>query len=124
MNPLSGTVDCWGTPLGCRIQSAALWVGKERIPMEEQEAYLRAKKRVEVKIGFFIHLVVYLGVNTLLIIINIMTSTQYLWFKWPLIGWGIGIIFHALGVFVFSKGLSIKERMIEKEMKKEITRDR
>jgi hypothetical protein len=102
----------------------ALWVGKERISMEEQEAYQRAKKRVELKIGFYIHLAVYLGVNTLLIIINIMTSTQYLWFKWPLIGWGIGILFHALGVFVFSRGLSIKERMIEKEMKKEIKQDR
>jgi len=62
---------------------------------------------------------VYAGVNTLLIIINLITSTQYLWFKWPLVGWGIGLFFHALGVFAFSKGLSIKERMIEKEMKKE-----
>ena len=87
--------------------------------MENQEAYQRAKKRVEAKIGFFIHLTVYIVVNILLVIINFSTSTEYLWFKWPLIGWGIGVLFHALGVFVFSGGSVIKEQMIEKEMKKE-----
>jgi hypothetical protein len=55
----------------------------------------------------------------LLVIVNISTSPQYLWFKWPLIGWGIGVISHALGVFVFTGGSAIKEQMIEKEMEKE-----
>jgi hypothetical protein len=87
--------------------------------MGDQEAYERAKGRVEAKIGFFIHLAVYIVVNSLLIIINISTSPQYLWFKWPLIGWGIGVIFHALGVFFLSGGSAIKERLIEKEMKKQ-----
>ena len=87
--------------------------------MENQEAYERAKKRVEAKIGFYIHLSVYIAVNILLIIVNISTSPQYLWFKWPLIGWGIGVVSHALGVFVFTSGSAIKEQMIEKEMKKE-----
>jgi hypothetical protein len=91
----------------------------EKSAMESQEAYQRAKKKVEAKLGFYIHLAVYIIVNILLIIINLSTSTQYLWFKWPLIGWGIGVFFHALGAFVFSGGSVIKERMIEKEMKKE-----
>jgi hypothetical protein len=86
--------------------------------MENQEAYERAKKRVEAKIGFYIHLAVYVGVNLLLVIINLTTSPHYLWFKWPLMGWGIGLFFHGLGIFAFSKGEAIKERMIEKEMKK------
>ena len=87
--------------------------------MENQEAYERARKRVEAKIGFYVHLSVYIAVNILLVIVNISTSPQYLWFKWPLIGWGIGVISHALGVFVFTGGSTIKEQMIEKEMKKE-----
>ena len=89
--------------------------------MENLEAYKRAKKRVEAKIGFYIHLTVYLGVNLLLIIINLTSSPQYLWFKWPLLGWGIGIFFHGLSVFVFSGGRfkAIKEGMIEEEMKKD-----
>ena len=87
--------------------------------MENQEAYQKAKKKIEAKIGFYIHLAVYVGVNILLIIVNLTTSTQHLWFKWPLIGWGIGVFFHALGVFAFIEGSSIKERLIEKEMQKE-----
>ena len=90
--------------------------------MENQEAYERAKKRVEAKIGFYIHLSVYIAVNILLIIVNISTSPQYLWFKWPLIGWGIGVFSHGLGVFVFTGGSAIKDQMIEREMKKEASK--
>lgn len=87
--------------------------------MESQEAYQRAKKRVEAKFGFYIHLTVYIAVSFLLIIINLNTSLEYLWFKWPLIGWGIGVLFHTLGVFVFPEKSAVTEKMIEKEMKKE-----
>jgi len=88
--------------------------------MENQEAYQRAKKRVEAKIGFYIHLAVYVGVNVLLILINLSKSPEYLWFKWPLMGWGIGIFFHGMSVFVFSSGKfeATKEKMIQEEMKK------
>ena len=89
--------------------------------MKDDDAYQRATKRVEAKIGFYIHLVVYVGVNILLIIINLASSPEYLWFKLPLMGWGIGVLFHAMSIFVFSgsKLKGIKDRMIEKEMKKE-----
>ena len=89
--------------------------------MENQEAYQRAKRRAEAKIGFYIHLAVYVGVNILLFLINLSTSPQYFWFKWPLLGWGIGLFFHGMSVFVFSgKRLQgIKEKMIEKEMKRD-----
>ncbi len=89
--------------------------------MENPEAYKRAKKRVEAKIGFYIHLAVYVGVNLLLVIINLTSSPQYLWFIWPLFGWGIGVFFHGLSVFVFSgeRFKAVKARMIEGEMKKD-----
>ena len=89
--------------------------------MENQEAYRRGERRAEAKIGFYIHLAVYVGVNILLIIINLSTSPQYIWFKWPLLGWGIGLFFHGMSIFVFSgkKFKRIKEKMIEKEMKRD-----
>jgi len=89
--------------------------------MSDSEAYEEAKKRVEAKIGFFIHLAVYVGVNLLLIIINLTSSPQYLWFRWPLFGWGIGVFFHGLSVFAFSgrRLKAVKARMIEREMKKD-----
>jgi hypothetical protein len=34
-------------------------------------------------------------------------------------GWGICALFHGLGVFVFSNEKAIKERLIEKEYKRE-----
>ncbi len=91
----------------------------EKYVMNNQEAYQRAKKRVEAKFGFYIHLSVYIAVSILLVIINLSTSAEYFWSKWPIAGWGIGLFFHALGVFVFSGGSAIKDRMIETEMKKE-----
>jgi hypothetical protein len=84
--------------------------------MEHQEAYEKAKKRAEAKIGFYIHLAVFVGVNLLLIVINLVTAPGHLWFRWPLMGWGIGLFFHGLGVFASFKGDSIKKRMIEKEI--------
>ena len=89
--------------------------------MENQEAYEKAKKRVEARIGFYVHLAVYVAVNVLLVIINLSASPEYLWFKWPLMGWGIGLFFHGMSIFVFSgrRLREAKERMIEEEMKRE-----
>ena len=66
--------------------------------MEEHEKLERAKQRVEVLTGFYIHLVVFVLVMALLLVINILVSPVW-WVQWPLLGWGIGVIAHALAVF-------------------------
>lgn len=86
--------------------------------MEYQDEFTRAKKVAGVKIGFYIHLTAYAVVNALLVAINLITSPGYLWFVWPLLGWGVGVLAHAIVVFALLKGLGIKRRMIEKEMRK------
>lgn len=86
--------------------------------MQDKEIYGKAEKRVEAKLEFYKHLAIYIVVNILLIVINLMTSPDYYWFKWPLLGWGIGIVIHALKVIAFSKVSSLKARMIEKEIQK------
>jgi bacteriorhodopsin len=83
-------------------------------------AYREAEKRVGAKLSFLAHLAVYVVVNAIFIYINLSTSAEYLWFKWPLFGWGAGLFFHALGVLFFLKGTSLKKWMIEKEMNREI----
>jgi hypothetical protein len=87
---------------------------------EEEQAriYRTAEARAAAKIGFLIHLAVYSLVNILLITINLTTSPQYYWFKWPLLGWGIGLAMHGLGVFVFTGGGGLKERMVQRELEK------
>jgi Na+/melibiose symporter-like transporter len=84
----------------------------------DNELYEQARRRVEAKIGFFTHLAVYIVINGLLIFINLQNNPDRLWFYWPLLGWGIGIAFHALGVFVFFSGSLLKERLIDREVRK------
>lgn len=87
--------------------------------MKTQEAYKRAEKRVAAKIGFYIHFAIYLIVSIVLISINLNASGEYIWAKWPVMGWGIGILFHAMSVFVFYGKTLITENMIKKEMERE-----
>lgn len=44
--------------------------------------------------GLVYHLVVFISVNALLIVINLTVTPGYLWFKFPLIGWGCMLVFH------------------------------
>ncbi|MEZ4712958.1 MAG: 2TM domain-containing protein [Caldilineaceae bacterium] len=87
--------------------------------MTDQREYERIEKKVEEKLGVYIHLAVYLVINLFLIALNLSLSPDAYWFQWPLIGWGIGLLFHVLGVFVFGEGTAIKKRMLEDEMRKE-----
>jgi hypothetical protein len=52
----------------------------EEETMEHQDSYDPALKRVDAKIGFAIHLVVYIFVNAALIAINLRSSPEYLGF--------------------------------------------
>jgi len=89
--------------------------------VEKSEAYIRAEKRAEAKLGFYKSLITYLGVNLVLFFIDLFTSPGKWWFYWPLLFWGIGVFFHFLKVFVTGGLLAkrVKEGMIKKELEKE-----
>ena len=86
--------------------------------MKNQEAYTNAKKKVETRMSFYTHLAVYLVVITMLTILNVTIAGDYFWARWPMIGWGSGVMVHGLLTFVFDSDSSLKERLIEKEMQK------
>jgi 2TM domain len=65
----------------------------------QDERYFRAQKRVKEIKGFYGNLTSYVIVNAFLIFINLKTDPSNLWFVWPLMGWGIGILMHGLRVF-------------------------
>jgi len=69
-----------------------------------------ARRGAGARIGFHIHLTAYVLVNALLISLNLGTSTQHLWFKWPLLGWGIGILAHALATFARPRRMRTRPR--------------
>jgi hypothetical protein len=49
--------------------------------------------------GFATHLGVYAMVNFLLFAIDVSTSPGKMWFYWPLLGWGAGILAHGFLVY-------------------------
>lgn len=88
--------------------------------IEQDERYLRAKKRVENLKAFYIHLTVFILVNLFLIILNISTDSSYLWFLFPLGGWGIGLFIHGLTVLAEGKfGTEWEQRKIKEYMDKD-----
>ena len=82
----------------------------------ENAAYARAKKRVQELKGFYGNLTAYCIVIPALAIINITTYWGFQWFWFPMLGWGLGVSFHAFGVFGYGK--SWEERKIQEIVNK------
>jgi hypothetical protein len=91
--------------------------------MEDNQAYLRAKRRVRRLRGFYIHLLFYVLVNAFLIVINVAASAARgygWWAQWPLLGWGIGLAAHGVAVFGIGGwlGADWEERKIKEYLSK------
>nr|WP_314839537.1 2TM domain-containing protein [uncultured Flavobacterium sp.] len=69
----------------------------------ENLAYARAKERVEKLKGFYGNLISYCIVIPILIIVNLSSPHPFQWFWFPLLGWGMGLTFHALETFGYGK---------------------
>src|SRR6476659_5065144 len=54
--------------------------------------------------GFFLHLFVYVAVNALLLIVNLLYLPTYYCFPFPPIGWGLLVLAHAYIVFFRKRG--------------------
>ena len=87
--------------------------------MTDEEITKLARKRVEEKKGFFIHLMVYILVNLLVILMwAFVYGGGYPWFAWMTGGWGIGILSHFLGVFVFNKASGWERHQMDAEVER------
>jgi hypothetical protein len=84
--------------------------------MNETELREFAKKRVEAKKEFRIHLFMYGIINFGLFMIYVITTgfDGYPWFVWSLLGWGIGLAAHYFTMKSSLKGDA--EMEIEKEI--------
>ncbi|WP_312902039.1 2TM domain-containing protein [Chryseobacterium taichungense] len=83
---------------------------------DENKAYERAQKRVKELKSFYGNLISYCIVIPALIIINLITSPDDIWFYWPMLGWGIGIAAHGMNVFAIGK--SWEEKKIREILEK------
>ena len=88
----------------------------------KEEAYLRAKKKVDSLIGFYWHFAVYVVVNVFLIIlIGVNAGFNGFGPYATAVFWGIGLLFHFLSVFGpdFFFGKDWEKRKIKEFMDKE-----
>ncbi|WP_209388757.1 2TM domain-containing protein [Chryseobacterium sp. RR2-3-20] len=83
----------------------------------KNDSYERAHKRVKEIKSFYANLISYCIVIPFLVIFNLITSPNHLWFYLPMLGWGIGIIAH--GMTVFAIGKNWEDRKIKELMEKE-----
>lgn len=67
----------------------------------EYERYQKAQKKVKEIKGFYGNLISYSIVISILVFINLRYSPNYLWFFYPMLGWGLGLFFQAMSVFHF-----------------------
>jgi hypothetical protein len=88
---------------------------------QNEDGYFKAKKRVEEIKGFYGNLIAYIIVNMGLLALNLVTSPSHLWFFWPLLGWGIGVVIHGMIVFNYMPFLrkDWEEQKIKEFMEKE-----
>lgn len=82
----------------------------------ELELRRKAEQRADAKIGFRKHFIAFVVVNAALIAINLLTSPDVLWFVWPLLGWGIGVVAHFAAVYI--DDASARERAVQAEIEK------
>lgn len=81
---------------------------------DEEELRALAHKRLKDKRDFQGHLIAYITVNALLVGIWWAAGGGFFWPIFPLLGWGIGIVFHAWDVLSPGPG----PRQIEAEMER------
>lgn len=96
--------------------------------MNQEDIRDRAERRVKELKDFYSHLTTYILVCTLLVIIDLAASGSgqdtflgLTWAYWPIFGWGVAVLFHAVSVFFEPTGW--EERKVRQYMEKEADRE-
>lgn len=72
-----------------------------------------ARRRARAKLGWFTHAAVYVAVNTGLLFISFSNGNH--WAIYPALGWGLGLLMHAISVWALAPGGQLMERMVARE---------
>ena len=85
------------------------------------DQYARILKRVDDIKSFYGNLTAYLIVIPSLTILNLVTYPKFLWFFFPAIGWGFGLLFHYMSAFNYMPflGRDWEERKVKELVRKE-----
>ena len=81
------------------------------------ELEVLAKRRVQARTGLLIHVLIYLVMNTGFALIWYVSGHGYPWFLWPMFGWGIGIVGHAVTMLI-GPDSPHERRAIDRELRR------
>jgi hypothetical protein len=82
-------------------------------PMQSHNIEHIARRRAGAKLGWYIHAMVYVGVNTMLALIA--ASGGRGWAIYPAMAWGLGLAIHGFVVFIVTGGAGLRERLVQNE---------
>ena len=74
-----------------------------------------ARKRAGAKMGWYVHLCVYLLVNGFMFALTWFGVARRPWTMYPVLGWGLGLALHGVSVFLLGGGSGFRERLVERE---------
>jgi hypothetical protein len=94
---------------------------RNRIPREpgvsaDDRAARQARRIAGRKLGFLIHLTVFVLVNLFLLVVNLSSGTHALWVKWPALGWGLGLAIH--GVLAYGAFGRLFALLVDRELER------
>ena len=73
----------------------------------------RARRRIEQKRGFWLHLAIYLAFNGTLVVVWAWTGAAFFWALFPMVLWGIGVAANAWVVFAEQ---TVSEERVQREI--------
>jgi len=87
----------------------------------DDDRYFQARKRVQEIKGFYGNLTAYILVNIGFLVLNLLTTPNELWFYWPMLGWGVGVVIHGMRAFNYIPffGKDWEDQKIKEFMEKE-----
>jgi len=94
----------------------------DSIESNEDALVKTAKRRVEQKMGFYTHAMVYVLVNAGLYLLNNIGDWSngewghHRWHFIPMIPWGIGLAIHGIVTFVSLQGGDLRKHLMDKEL--------
>lgn len=72
-----------------------------------------ARRRAGARLGWYIHALVFVTVNLMLAVASAASGRA--WVVFPVLGWGLGLALHGLGVWIGLGGGGLRQRLVEQE---------
>ncbi|HBL12422.1 MAG TPA: hypothetical protein DD379_13635 [Cyanobacteria bacterium UBA11162] len=86
-----------------------MWLRQQQV--EQQQLIRRSRRRL----GFKLHLILYLVVSASLILLNLATTPRYFWSIFPVSGWGLGVIMYGVCIYHKEEDIACKPCFFNRE---------